>query len=115
MPNVVEIVKKAALEAVEASKPVAYLFGTVVSISPLTVQVDQKLILTEGMLILSRNVTDFTIGISQESGDLQDGVSSPQTWIKVHNALQEGEKVLLTRIQKRNQFVILDRIGGSTT
>lgn len=35
MPNAVEVVKKAAVEAVEAGKPVNLLFGEVISASPL--------------------------------------------------------------------------------
>ena len=31
MPNAVELVKKAAVEAVEAGKPVSFLFGEVIS------------------------------------------------------------------------------------
>ena len=42
MPNPVEVVKRAAVEAVEAGKPVNILFGTVLSASPLKIQVDQK-------------------------------------------------------------------------
>lgn len=45
--NAVELVKKAAVEAVEAGKPVHILFGTVISASPLKIQVDQKAIYTE--------------------------------------------------------------------
>ena len=41
--NAVELVKKAAVEAVDASKPVHILFGTVISASPLKIQVDQKM------------------------------------------------------------------------
>ena len=44
--NAVELVKKAAVEAVDASKPVHILFGTVISASPLKIQVDQKAIYT---------------------------------------------------------------------
>lgn len=53
MPNPVEVVKRAAVEAVEAGKPVNILFGTVLSASPLKIQVDQKSIYTSKMLILT--------------------------------------------------------------
>ena len=39
LPNAVELVKQAAVEAVEATKPVQYLFGKVISVSPLKIQV----------------------------------------------------------------------------
>lgn len=39
--QIVQAIKKAAIEAVEASKPVTALFGTVVSVDPLQVKIDQ--------------------------------------------------------------------------
>ena len=44
-------VKRAAVEAVDAGKPFALVFGKVMSVSPLTVEVDQKMKLTEAQLI----------------------------------------------------------------
>ena len=68
MPNPVEVVKRAAVEAVEAQKPVHLLFGQVISVSPLKIQVDQKSIYTEKMLVLTRNVTDFEVVPARISG-----------------------------------------------
>lgn len=62
MPDAVEFVKtlkQTAVDAVEAEKPVNVCFGEVVSISPLKINVEQKLVLGEAQLILTRNVTDY--------------------------------------------------------
>ena len=67
--NPVELVKRAALEAVEASKPVNLQFGTVLSTAPLRIQVDQKSIYTEAMLLLTRNVTDYQVFMSVDHED----------------------------------------------
>ena len=64
MPNPVDVIKQAAMEAQESSKPVNILFGTVLSASPLKIQVDQKSIYTSKMLILTRNVTDFEVDMT---------------------------------------------------
>ena len=97
-----ELVKKAAVEAVEAGKPVNLLFGTVISASPLKIQVDQKAIYTEKMLVLTRNVTDYEVDITVS----QQGRKK----LTVHNALVVGDWVLLARIQRGKKFVVLDRI-----
>ena len=50
MPDANELVdtlKRAAVEAVEAGKPVNVYFGEVVSASPLKINVEQKMILGE--------------------------------------------------------------------
>lgn len=94
--NAVELVKKAAVEAVEAGKPVNLLFGTVISASPLKIQVDQKAIYTEKMLVLTRNVTDYEVDITVS----QQGRKK----LTVHNALVVGDWVLLARIQRGEEI-----------
>ena len=60
----VELVKTAALEAVEAAKPVHFLFGVVLSPAPMEIQVDQKMTLYGDSLVLTRNVTDYTVRVT---------------------------------------------------
>lgn len=125
MPNAVEVVKKAAVEAVEAQKPVNILFGTVISASPLKIQVDQKSIYTSKMLILTRNVTDFEVdmtvnhttedkggGSGMAAFETHNHAYSGRKTFKVHNALQAGEKVLLVRVQQGKKYVVIDRVKG---
>ena len=67
MPDAVELmktIKRAALDAVKASKPVEVCFGKVTSASPLKILVEQKLPLGKGQLILTRNVTDFVTEVT---------------------------------------------------
>lgn len=132
MPNAVEVVKKAAVEAVEAGKPVHLVFGQVISDSPLKIQVDQKAIYTERMLVLTRNVMDYEVDmtVSHQTVVISHGHPVIDTYtgsgsateinhnhpiegrkkFKVHNALVVGDWVVLARIQKGKKFVVLDRI-----
>lgn len=132
MPDMVQLVKKAAVEAVEAAKPVQFLFGQVISASPLKIQVDQKSIYTEKMLVLTRNVTEheIDISISAQSVVISHGHPVTDTYtgggtaqeinhnhpikgrkkIKVHNGLVVGDWVVMARIQKGKKYVVLDRI-----
>lgn len=128
----VQLVKKAAVEAVEAAKPVQFLFGQVISASPLKIQVDQKSIYTEKMLVLTRNVTEheIDISISAQSVVISHGHPVTDTYtgggtaqeinhnhpikgrkkIKIHNGLVVGDWVAMARIQKGKKYVVLDRI-----
>lgn len=132
LPDMVQLVKKAAVEAVEAAKPVQFLFGQVISASPLKIQVDQKSIYTEKMLVLTRNVTEheIDISISAQSVVISHGHPVTDTYtgggtaqeinhnhpikgrkkIKVHNGLVVGDWVVMARIQKGKKYVVLDRI-----
>ena len=123
LPNPVEVVKRAAVEAVDQSKPVHLLFGEVISTSPLKIQVDQKSIYTEKMLILTRNVTDYEVDMTVShitltraggSGDPAFASHSHdykgRKKFKVHNALVKGDEVVLARVQKGKRYVVLDRV-----
>lgn len=66
LPNLTESMKKAAMQAMDASKPVNVAFGTVVNENPLMISVEQKMTLGMNQLILSRNVTDHDIDVSIE-------------------------------------------------
>lgn len=57
-------IKAAAAEAVEAGKPVNVFFGEVQETNPLKINVEQKLLLGEAQLVLTRNVTDFDIMVT---------------------------------------------------
>ena len=130
MPDAKGIVKKvhqAAVEAVESTKPVNVCFGEVVSTSPLQINVEQKMILTEKQLVLSRNVTDFKTKITAGNiknyyytGDVNSGTApvSPAHVhavgtidITVHNGLAVGDGVILIRQQEGQKFIVVDRIG----
>lgn len=130
MPDANELVdtlKRAAVEAVEAGKPVNVYFGEVVSASPLKINVEQKMILGEKQLVLSRNVTDFKTKITAGNiknyyyiGDVNSGTApvSPShvhavgtIEITVHNGLAVGDGVILIRQQEGQKFIVVDRIG----
>lgn len=67
LPDAVELIKtikKTAVEAMEASKPAAVVFGKVSKVSPLRIVVDQKLTLGASQLVLTRNVCDYTAEMS---------------------------------------------------
>lgn len=62
--------KRAALKAVDARKPVEICFGKVTSASPLKILVDQKMTLGKSQLVLARNVTEHKIKIT--GGNIQN-------------------------------------------
>lgn len=87
MPDVnelVETIKKAAIDAVEATKPVRIYFGEVMDTDPLKINVEQKMILGENQLILTRAVFD--------------------------EGLAAGSRVILIRIQGGQKFIVMDNL-----
>jgi hypothetical protein len=102
MTDFIKLMKKTAVEAVNASKPANMVFGKVISVSPLKIKVDQKLILTSAQLVLSRSVTDYRLSVTK---------NTEQEWITVHNALQKDEDVILMQLSGGQKYIVIDRIG----
>lgn len=117
--DLVSEIKKIAVNAVNSEKPCNIVFGSVASVSPLKINIEQKLTLSEEQLVLSRSVTDYEIEINIEDKNkwLTEIESLHKHEIKgkkmliVHNKLKAGEKVILARIQGGQKFVVLDRVG----
>ena len=57
--DLLETIKRTASGANDASKPVALMYGKVTSVSPIEVNVEQKMILHSAQLVLTRNVSDY--------------------------------------------------------
>lgn len=57
--ELVKIIQKIAVEAVKASNPVHICYGEVINTNPLSIAVDQKMILGSKQLVLTRSVTDY--------------------------------------------------------
>ena len=61
-----EVIKKMAVGANNANAPTSVLFGTVTSVEPLEITVEQKLKLTEEFLVLTKNVKDYTVNVTMD-------------------------------------------------
>lgn len=128
----VSAVKQAAVEAVKAEKPTAICFGKVLSASPLSVQIDQKLVLSEAQLVLTSLVSDFSVPMTMafntenyyftgakppDSGTapvspLHKHAVNGKKNVTVHLGLSAGESVLLLRADGGQKYIILDRVRG---
>lgn len=123
LSDLIEVIKKAALDAVETQKPVNILFGTVVSNAPLVIEIDQKTRIESDSLILTNAVMEHKIEMSVEQiTEITGGGSGESSFaphaheykgrkiFTLHNGLAAGEKVILLRIQGGQKFLVLDRI-----
>lgn len=85
--SILEMIKQAAVEAVEAMQPCHIVFGKIISLSPLKISVDQKLVLTTAQLA-------FT-----------------QTGRAVVNAqVTTGAKLAMIRQQGGQMYLVLDKV-----
>lgn len=80
--GIIPIIKQAAIDAVNSTQPVAIVFGTVTSASPIKVQVTPKLSLGKGNLVLTGTIK---------------------------GQLKKNDSVILIRIQGGNKYLVLDK------
>ena len=112
--NLLEIIKKAANDSVDASEPSDFCYGTVTSDKPLKILVEQKMELAKAQLILSRNVTDFEteITINWKSEDKAGG--SGEASFSSHNHDIKGKKKILVhnKLKVGDEVVLFKKKGG---
>lgn len=116
MSDLINVIKKAALQVFDESQPSAIFFGSVVSISPLKIQLEQRLTLEPHHLVLTSLVSNFdvdmTVNHSTESTEGHiHGYQGVKTFT-VNLGLAVGEKVILMRIQGGQKYIVLDRARG---
>ena len=99
--DLIKLIKKTSLEAFVASKPANLVFGKVISVSPLKIKIDQKLILTSAQLVLSKHVTNYRLSVTI------DGASKNMT---VNNALKIDDEVILMQVSGGQKYIVIDRV-----
>lgn len=101
MEDILKEIQKLVLGVINAQKLTTVVYGTVLSINPLEVQIDQKLTLREEHLKLTRAVMDHEVEMSVNGGTKQI--------YKVYNGLKQGDKVTMFRVHGGQQFLIIDK------
>ena len=116
MSDIIRSIRKVVLDAVNAQKLTDIVYGTVESVSPLKIRVDQKLLLEQEQLKLTRAVMDYEVDMTV------DHVTEPTTCTSshsheykgrkkflIHNGLVVGDKVTMIRAHGGQQYLIIDK------
>ena len=104
MPNLVELIKHAACEANEAGSPSTFVYGTVISSNPVSIQIDgdNKLTIGKEFVVVPKQFTDHEVEISDGS----------RKKIAIFNALKKEERVVLIRQQGGQKYLVIGRMEG---
>lgn len=122
MEDILKEIQKLVLGVINAQKLSTVVYGTVLSVSPLEVQVDQKLTLKEEQLKLTRAVMDYEVDMTVDhvtenraGGSGDDAFASHNHQYKgrkkflIHNGLIKGDKVTMIRSHGGQQYLIIDK------
>lgn len=124
--DLLNIIKKASVEAIDASNPTSVLFGKVISTYPLKISIEQRMTLTQEFLILTKNVTNYEINIemnvSTENTELHASIEDKNIdmthnhnilkniKVTIDNELKINDDVILLRMQGGQKYIVLDRL-----
>lgn len=122
MTDFVRIIRKIVLDAVNAQKLSTVVYGTVESVEPLKVRIDQKLVLEQEHLKLTRAVMDYEVDMTVDhvtenraGGSEYAAFESHNHEYKgrkkflIHNGLVDGDKVTMIRAHGGQQYLIIDK------
>lgn len=115
----VMMIKQAAVEAVNAKEPMSLKIGKVISTTPLKIDLNQKITVSESQLLLTNAVRDHVVYATMDYTD-ENAVCSSNTEsadedrkkFTVHLGLKVGERVLMLRCDGGQKFIVLDRLGA---
>ena len=62
--NIVQVLQGLIKQSMDSASLTNVMFGTVVSVNPLQINVEQRFTITEEFLVLTKNVKDYTTSVS---------------------------------------------------
>lgn len=120
--DMLNVMKKSSKGVQNSSKPCDIVYGTVISVSPLKVEVDQKLTLEQEHLKLTRAVMDYEVDMTVDHlTENRAGGSDAASFAShnheykgrkkflIHNGLIIGDKVTMIRAHGGQQYLIIDK------
>ena len=108
--GMVEIMKMAAMDAIENSKPCDLRFGTVISVNPLKVQITSELIIPESLIVVPEYLTDYSVNVNM-------GMSNQSilpNYLKGLNASVSEERLVFSIVEASSVIVSNEKLIFST-
>ena len=110
-------------QTMDSSKPADYIVGVVESVSPLSIRVEQRDVVSEEFLILTDAVRDYDVDIEVNhiTENRAGGSGDPafeshnhgylgRKKIRVYNGLVPGESVIMVRQAGGQEYCVLSRV-----
>ena len=121
--GLIDVMKRASMEAVANAQMCDLRYGEVTSVNPLKVHITNLFTIPASMLVVPEHLTDHKVDVtidwttdSTSGGSGESAFSSHNHTVKgkksmtIHGALKVGDKVAMVRKQGGQSYFILDRI-----
>lgn len=105
MANLAQLIKKIAVEAVEANKPLHFVEGIIQSTTPVSLKLkkNDKLIIPSDLITVADHLTP------QSKKAIIRGEETTEVTIEFGSQLDIGNKVMVAVIQGGQSFFIIDK------
>ena len=101
MSELIDVLNMIAQDNAKANKPADIAYGTVSSISPLTVKLDDTMLpIPDVPLVLTEN-------LKSRSAKVQGGGGGT---VVINEGLAVGDKVVMLRVSRGNRYIILSKV-----
>lgn len=105
MADLIDVLNMISQNNQAAQKPADIAFGTVTSISPISIQVDGSMqSIPAAAIILTSAVVERIVDVDGVSEDM------PHLTVKVTEGLSAGDKVVMLRVSKGNRYIVLSKV-----
>lgn len=100
MSELIDILNLISQENQKAQKPADIAFGTVISVSPLSIQIDGfSQAMPAAALVLTSGVVAKTVSVQGGGGGR----------VVINEGLATGDRVVMLRVSKGNRFIVLSK------
>lgn len=105
MADLIDVLNMISQNNQAAQKPADIAFGTVTSISPISIQVEGSMqSIPAAAIVLTSAVVERIVDVDGVSEDM------PHLTVKVTEGLSAGDKVVMLRVSKGNRYIVLSKV-----
>lgn len=105
-----DIIKQASINAVNASNPLDIEFGTVTDAENITIKINQKRILSKEFFVVPESLTRYEVSLKNSNVTKEISVDSEGEKLIIREGLKIGDTVILLKIESGARYLILDKV-----
>ncbi|AQR93518.1 DUF2577 domain-containing protein [Clostridium saccharoperbutylacetonicum] len=102
-----ELIKQASVNAINASNPLDIEFGTVTDAENITIKISQKKILPKEFFVVPESLTRYEVTL--KNSKVADGTSELDKLV-IREGLKIDDTVILLKIESGARYLILDKV-----
>lgn len=107
MDKLLRVIQKINKNQMGAIDSCDYVIGTVVGINPLKVQISDRIILEEDMLLLTETVVEKKLNLKHTHPSVGTAL---ETIIVIQEAIKIGDKLHLLKVSGGQLFIVLSKL-----